>query len=169
MEKDFNLINLNVGGKKITTYYDTLKQSSYFQKLIENNEAQQALVVEQGNDQVFFIDRDADVFEEIMHYLRSFEIRFDTPEDLEKLKIEATFFDLKDLVLKVEHTLRNIYDASDEGTYHLETPDYDAKNIKMNFWGSIPDKAKQIMGKICYVDVNGNRKVDLIVKAVDEN
>lgn len=34
MEENFNLINLTVGEKKFITYYDTLKQSTYFQELV---------------------------------------------------------------------------------------------------------------------------------------
>ncbi|GAN04691.1 hypothetical protein MAM1_0071c04155 [Mucor ambiguus] len=171
MDKNSKLITLNVGGKKFITFCDTLKQSTYLQKLTETKKGDQASIIQKENEQIFFIDRDGEVFEEIMHYLRSFEIRVDTVEDLEKLKIEATFFDVKELVLEAEQTLLSISDASDDATYCLELPENDAQAVKMNFSGSMAaNKTNQrIIKKFSYIDKEGSSRVVLVVEKINEN
>ncbi|CAO0799211.1 unnamed protein product [Mucor circinelloides] len=103
MDNNFKLVTLNVGGKLFTTYYDTLKRSSYFQELIQNKKGEQAIAIKSdAQEESFFIDRDGDIFEAIMHYLRSCDILEKTPERLKKLKSEAAFFKFDELVMKVD-------------------------------------------------------------------
>ncbi|EPB91709.1 hypothetical protein HMPREF1544_01420 [Mucor circinelloides 1006PhL] len=170
MEKNFNVVNLNVGGKIFTTYYDTLKQASYFQELIENNKGEQASVTGEDDNQIFLIDRDETVFEEVMYYLRSLDIRVDTPEDLEKLKVEAKFFGVKELVLKVDQALQSINDEGDDDNYFLEKSDHPAERIDTEFFGSLTvGEEKNLVGKIQYKSILGKDRIDLIIKARNEN
>lgn len=170
MEKNFNVINLNVGGKTFTTYYDTLKRASYFQELIENKKGEQASVTGEDNNQTFFIDRDETVFEEVMYYLRSLEIRVDTLEDLEKLKIEAKFFGVKELVLKVDQALQNINDEGDDDSYFLEKSDYSTERIDMKFSGKLTGgEEKNLIEKIRYKGVDGKERIDIIFRTRNKN
>lgn len=170
MKKNFKLVNLNVGGKIFTTFYDTLKQASYFQELIENKKGEQASVTGEDDNQTFFIDRDKAVFEEMMYYLRSLEIRVDTLEDLEKLKIEAKFFGVKELVLKVDQALKNINNEGDDDKYFLEKSDYPAERIDTKFSGELTvGEEKNLVGKIQYKSILGKDRIDLIIKAKNEN
>lgn len=164
MTKEFKLINLNIGEKKFSTYDDTLTTSSYFQKLIENKRGEQATVIEKDNDQVFFIDRDGDVSEEIMHYLRSLAIRAETPEKLEKLVIEATFFDFKELVMRADQVLEDINVAGDDERFYLEDIITNAEGIMGERPGALPyTRERIILNKIYYKDKFGDR-VCLIYK-----
>lgn len=170
MEKNFNVVNLNVGGKILTTYYDTLKRASYFQELIENKKGEQASVTGEDDNQTFFIDRDETVFEEVMYYLRSLEIRVDTLENLEKLKIEAKFFGVKELVLKVDQALQSINDEGDDDSYFLERDNYHTERIDIKFSGELAGgEEKNFIGKIQYKGVDGKKRIDIIVRTKNKN
>lgn len=97
---------MNVGGKLFTTYYDTLKRSSYFQELIQNKKGDHAIAIQvEAQQESYFIDRDGDMFEVILHYLRSCDISGKTPAQLKKLKEETAFFKFEELIMKVDQAL----------------------------------------------------------------
>ncbi|KAL9558472.1 hypothetical protein MBANPS3_000890 [Mucor bainieri] len=168
MDKNYTLVTLNVGGKTFTTYYDTLKQSSYFQKLIETKKGEQAFIIKENDEEVFFIDRDGQVFDEIMHYLRSFEIRVDAIEELEKLKIEAIFFAFTELVSKIEQALRKANDKIDNVNYCLEEAGLNADEIISTSSTSLSAEVQQTYHQnkkgreiytVCYIIVKGIKAV----------
>ncbi|KAF1797790.1 BTB/POZ domain-containing protein [Mucor lusitanicus] len=106
MNNNFKLVTLNVGGRTFKTYYDTLKRSTYFQELIQNKKAEQAIAIESDDQQEsFFIDRDGDMFEVILHYLRSCDVSVKTPAQLKKLKNEAAFYKFNELEMKADQAL----------------------------------------------------------------
>lgn len=105
MEENFNLINLTVGEKKFITYYDTLKQSTYFQELVQDNIGAQAVSIEDEENQGFFVDRGGYIFEDILHYLRSCEIRQRSQEQLRKLEHEVTSCGFDELEAKANQAL----------------------------------------------------------------
>ena len=59
------IVNLNVGGKKFITSKLTLTKSPYFEYIFNNN------IKSQLEDHTYFIDRPAEYFEEILHFLQT--------------------------------------------------------------------------------------------------
>lgn len=106
--KEDTLIKLNVGGVPYQTTYSTLKTSPYFKGLffygadcldkLENNE--------------ILIDRDGDLFDHILEYLRCGQICND---NLEELRNEADFYMLRDMVERIDNMLvQNLYSVKKE-------------------------------------------------------
>ncbi|KAL9558471.1 hypothetical protein MBANPS3_000889 [Mucor bainieri] len=140
MDNNFKLITLNVGGKIFTTYYDTLKRSSYFQELVQNKKGEQAIAIEEGaQQQSFFIDRDGDTFEVIMHYLRSCDISVKTPAQLKKLKNEAAFFKFDELVLKADQALY-ANACEEEGNFEIKSMENAINRIVETTTGPLEQK-----------------------------
>ncbi|GAN04693.1 hypothetical protein MAM1_0071c04157 [Mucor ambiguus] len=118
MDNNFKLVTLNVGGKTFITYYENLKQSDYFQDLIQNKKGEQAIAIKgKAQQESFFIDRDGDTFEAIMHYLRTYEIIEKDPDQLRILEHEAKFFKLKSMAIKINQA---IADTSNNETYAVK-------------------------------------------------
>ncbi|KAL9558469.1 hypothetical protein MBANPS3_000887 [Mucor bainieri] len=118
---NFKLIKLNIGGEKLTTYYDTLKQLNYFNELIANGYAESAIVTGDGDDKEYFIDRDGKAFADIMHYLRTYDIREKDLEQLRVLESEAKFFKCNDMVIKINQTIADIKNKETYTVKQLET------------------------------------------------
>ncbi|EPB91713.1 hypothetical protein HMPREF1544_01424 [Mucor circinelloides 1006PhL] len=105
---DFKVIKLNVGGEKHTTYCDTLKPLAYFQNLILHGYAEGATITGDGDDKEYFIDRDGKAFGDIMHYLRTYDIREKDLEQLRVLENEAVFFKFNDMIVRINQTISKI-------------------------------------------------------------
>jgi hypothetical protein len=106
MTNHFDVVHLNVGGKKFTTYYDMLKHSIYFQKLMRLGEEHGAILMKSDDGQnEYFIDRDSKLFEGILNYMRTLKVCAIDREYLEKLLVEAGFFKLDEMVSKVQKML----------------------------------------------------------------
>lgn len=105
---DFKVIKLNVGGEKHTTCYDTLKPLAYFQNLILHGYAEGATITGDGDDKEYFIDRDGKAFGDIMHYLRTYDIREKDLEQLRVLENEAVFFEFNGLIIRINQTISSI-------------------------------------------------------------
>ncbi|KAF1797786.1 hypothetical protein V8B55DRAFT_1548854 [Mucor lusitanicus] len=163
MTKDFEVVKLDVGGKPASTYYDTLKTSTYFQELIKNKEGEQAIVIGTADEPTYFIDRDGHVFQKILHYLRSYSIRKKGQDDLKKLRVEATFFKFDALVKEIDRTLE---EADDQVTYHLKDTFGDANYIKSLGQMNINIDAKtDIVSKVSYKGPNGIEQNAFIQKS----
>lgn len=119
MGDNFKLVKLNVGGKRFITYYDTLKPSTYFQALVKNEKATGAVVIKKNGNKELFIDRDGGLFEDVMRYLRSFEVRSRDREYLEKLMHEAEFFKFHELTYKIQSILNNYIDEDNDVDFEL--------------------------------------------------
>lgn len=121
------MIRLNVGGEKFITYYETLKQSAYFQELILNKKAKGAMVTGKEKNQEFFIDRDGDAFQDIMHYLRTYDIQEKGEEQIQILKYEAEFYGFHDMVKQLNQLI-----AKDNECYSVKelTADFDTLDLK---------------------------------------
>ncbi|KAG2211018.1 hypothetical protein INT46_010925 [Mucor plumbeus] len=102
---NLKLIRLDVGGEKFITYYETLKQSAYFRELILNKKAKGAMVTGKEENQEFFIDRDGDAFQNIMHYLRTYDIQEKNKEKLQILECEAEFYGFYDMVKQLNQLI----------------------------------------------------------------
>lgn len=118
MTNQFDVVSLNVGGKKFTTYYDTLKQSTYFQQLMSDGQASGAIIIKNDDGQIdYFIDRDGRLFEDVLNYLRSLKVCAIDREHLEKLLVEASFFKLDEMASKVQKMLMlEDYEESNSAT-----------------------------------------------------
>ncbi|KAL9558473.1 hypothetical protein MBANPS3_000891 [Mucor bainieri] len=167
MTKEFEVIHLDVGGKKFSTYYDTLKTSIYFQELIKNKQGEQATVVGTADSPIYFIDRDGHVFQEIMHYLRSYSIRKNGEEDLKKLKVEAAFFKFNVLVAEVDRVLTEADQLEDEACYYIEdTSGKKAKFVDANGEMKLNvDTNTKIVETITFKGPNGNEQSAVIHKS----
>ncbi|KAG2211015.1 hypothetical protein INT46_010922 [Mucor plumbeus] len=170
MGNNFNLINLTVGGKKFITYYDTLKQSTYFQGLIQNNAGAQAAPIEGEEDKHFFIDRDGDIFEDILHYLRSYEIRQRSQEQLKKLEHESTFYGFDELKAKVNQALYNwVLDKEGDVEFSVEAIEKDAILVDSSFSENLPDMHNDnsiIVNKFKYFTSSLTSETKLITKSI---
>ncbi|KAG2193550.1 hypothetical protein INT47_010328 [Mucor saturninus] len=89
------IIRLNVGGMSFCTTYGTLKLSPYFKERLDNG-TKKIDVMENGE---LFIDRDGDLFNDILEYLRSYDICSD---NLEELQNEAEFYKMKIMVENIK-------------------------------------------------------------------
>lgn len=124
---NFKVIRLNVGGEKFITYYETLKQSVYFQELILDKKAKRAMVTGKEKNQEFFIDRDGDAFQGIMHYLRTYDIQEKGEEQIQILKYEAEFYGFHDMVKRLNQLI-----AKDNECYSVKklTTTFDTLDLK---------------------------------------
>lgn len=97
METKADIIQLNVGGRRFTTSKQTLTwiPESFFVSLLSGRVP--SLKDETG---AFFIDRDPDLFQIILQFLRTKEV---DPKsyNIHHLKTEAEFFGLQPLVLRL--------------------------------------------------------------------
>ena len=96
------IIYLNLGGVKLTVSESTLYQIPYFQVLLSGHFH---LVQDRDND--VFIDRDGEVFKDILKYVRSGYMKKHENEDYyEYLHSEAVFYNLEALeeacILQIE-------------------------------------------------------------------
>jgi hypothetical protein len=112
---NLKLIRLDVGGEKFITYYETLKQSAYFRELILNKKAKGAMVTGKEENQEFFIDRDGDAFQSIMHYLRTYDLQEKNKEKLQILEYEAQFYGFYDVVKQLNQLI-----AKDNQCYYVK-------------------------------------------------
>lgn len=84
------VIKLNVGGSSFCTTFGTLKVLPYFEQLFANE-----VKIEILKNGEIFIDRDGDLFSDILEYLRSFTI---CNANLDELKSEAKFYQLESMI-----------------------------------------------------------------------
>ncbi|KAG1502218.1 hypothetical protein G6F54_002511 [Rhizopus delemar] len=96
MSKIDKLLKLYVGGIPYYTYHDTLRRSPYFMNLLDGEMKKKTFV----NGDEIFIDRNGQLFEHVIEYLRtgSLESIEDDIKSLNKLREEAEYYQLKDLI-----------------------------------------------------------------------
>lgn len=114
MDKNKEIVYLNVGGTKFATSKQTLisVENTFFTSLLSHdlNDLIPALKDHEG---CFFIDRDPDLFKVILNYLRSGQLNVDNV-NLDTLLHEAEFYGIVPLVrrLKFCHNLLNKTECS---------------------------------------------------------
>ncbi|KAK4512620.1 TOM (translocase of outer membrane) complex component [Mucor velutinosus] len=132
MASEVQLLKLNVGGKLFLINYDTIKKSSvlldkYKKKQAQTHHSNAGIsVINENKPPVLeiFIDRNGEIFQDILEYWRSQKIYSKTEEGLRKLRHEADYFDIQDLVREVNDLLER-YDNDDD--------DYDYQVIQHPF------------------------------------
>ncbi|EFA86800.1 hypothetical protein PPL_00605 [Heterostelium album PN500] len=90
-----NIVKLNVGGSKYTTTKDSLNSQSTFFRALLNGDCGNAT----DSDGHYFIDRDGDLFGDILSYLRTghFNINQYTRGQLGRFLVEADFYGIRPL------------------------------------------------------------------------
>ncbi|GAN11777.1 hypothetical protein MAM1_0937c11373 [Mucor ambiguus] len=114
------LVKLNVGGKFFLINYDTISKSSVLvdkylkgQAQTDSNASSNAINENKYPVLEIFIDRNGEIFQYILEYLRSQKVYPKSEEGLRKLRHEADYFNLQDLVRTVNVFLEQ-YDDNDE-------------------------------------------------------
>ncbi|GAN04694.1 hypothetical protein MAM1_0071c04158 [Mucor ambiguus] len=90
---DEAIIRLNVGGNSFSTLYRTLYQSTYFQNLLEGVMENKTTT----SDGAVFIDRDANLFRDVLLYLRTSTIFTRNYHKLHCLLLEAQFYQIDEM------------------------------------------------------------------------
>ncbi|KAL9559319.1 hypothetical protein MBANPS3_000493 [Mucor bainieri] len=103
MTSEVQPVKLNVGGKLFLANYDTVKKSSV---LVDKYKTKQAQFHSNASNEnkypalEIFIDRNGEIFQEILEYWRTQKIYPESEEGLRKLRHEADYFDVQDLVIQ---------------------------------------------------------------------
>lgn len=132
MTNELQLVKLNVGGKLFLINRETIKKSSVLVEIIKKKQEQTHSNDANGNAVgenehpilEVFIDRNGEIFQDILEYWRSQKIYTESEEVLRKLRHEADYFNVQDLIHKVDGLLEQ-YDENDE--------DYDYQVIQHPF------------------------------------
>jgi hypothetical protein len=101
MNKNQQIIDLNVGGVFYATQLKTLlsEPNSIFSDIFETKKLEE---IRDGNNRLF-IDRDGSLFRYILDYLRNKILLIDDLNEKIRLKIEAEYFKLPNLVKLIEN------------------------------------------------------------------
>lgn len=124
MTSKVQLVKLNVGGKLFLINYDTMKKSSVLvnkykeQAHYHSNASSNASSENENPALEIFIDRNGEIFQDILEYWRSQKIRREREEGLRKLKHEAQYFQVQDLTHKVNGLLEQL--ANDDEDYDYQ-------------------------------------------------
>ncbi|GAN10576.1 hypothetical protein MAM1_0371c10119 [Mucor ambiguus] len=100
----FSIIRLNVGGTSFTTLYKKIADSSFFRELIADKNR---VIVNQDE---IFIDRDGELFRQILLFLRTRVVFSRNKATLTMLLQEATFYQLDSVI----HALREVLGQGNE-------------------------------------------------------
>lgn len=105
LSKHSHIVKLNVGGRRFTTTQSTLQAypDTFFARMFATA-LQPAHLDEEGH---FFIDRDGQLFEYVLCFLRDRELAHlpKSVEELEALQREANFYGLSELQERVEQQI----------------------------------------------------------------
>ena len=101
MSKDNQIIDLNVGGSFYTTQLKTLlsEPNSLFSDIFETKKLEE---IRDGNNRLF-IDRDGSLFKYVLDYLRNKKLLLDDSMEKIRLKNEAEYYKLPNLVKLIEN------------------------------------------------------------------
>ncbi|KAL9539742.1 hypothetical protein MBANPS3_010092 [Mucor bainieri] len=131
MEKA-SVMKLNVGGEIFRPYYATLEASSYFRNLQSKMIPQpNAITVYQPTSVCHFIDRDPEVFRDILHYLKTWEVNSSDKHYLTILQNEADFYGFYDLVKRIDQMLSVA--ALDDKLFSERYESREAKHLPVDF------------------------------------
>ncbi|CAO0801909.1 unnamed protein product [Mucor circinelloides] len=125
MTNQVQLVKLNVGGKLFLINCDTVKKSDVLVDKYKEKQAHiQANTTNASDDKEhtpleIFFDRNGEVFQDILEYWRSQRIRPDDQEGLRKLRHEANYFSVQDLVSKVDELLEQYDGNVDDFDYQV--------------------------------------------------
>ena len=115
MDKNKEIVYLNVGGTKFATSKQTLisVENTFFTALLSHDENGDLIPALKDYEGYFFIDRDPEPFRIILNYLRSGQLNVDNV-DLDTLLHEAEFYGIVPLIrrLKFCHNLLNKTECS---------------------------------------------------------
>jgi hypothetical protein len=93
-----SIIKLNVGGELFMTLYSTLSKSVYFVNFLNNTMGIKTMV----NEDEIFLDRSAELFREILLYLRTAKVFCRDLQKLQSLQEEAEYFPLPEMIQAIE-------------------------------------------------------------------
>jgi hypothetical protein len=145
LNRNKNLITLNIGGKKFTTFKETLLscKHSVFERLIEMNHL--------NCENEFFIDRSPKYFAILFEYIRSGNIDYTQykDEELKLLREEAEYYNIINICQYLEDRLKDVefVDFDYRGPYV-----YNGKTAGTNYVEDIIEK--DMMKGIC-TETNG--------------
>uniref|UniRef100_A0A914VBZ6 BTB domain-containing protein n=1 Tax=Plectus sambesii TaxID=2011161 RepID=A0A914VBZ6_9BILA len=94
-EESSKLITLNVGGKHFTTRISTLMQSEFFARLFNSDWREH---INETGSNCLFIDRNPDLFELILDFLRGSFLLPESDELRQRILIEADYFGVASMV-----------------------------------------------------------------------
>ncbi|KAL7324239.1 hypothetical protein PS15p_210773 [Mucor circinelloides] len=101
-----NLMKLNIGGQMFTTYCDTLIDSSYLQNLEQGVPQSDAIrITDDKEPAIYFIDRDPEILQYIMTYLKTWKMHSTDEHYLRILQREALFYGFDDMVKRIDQML----------------------------------------------------------------
>lgn len=104
--EESSIMKLNVGGESFQLYYGALKAASYFWNLNKMVPQRDAISIFQEGSACHFIDRDPEIFQDILHYLKTWEVLHPTDKHyLVILQNEADFYGFYDLVKRIDQML----------------------------------------------------------------
>ncbi|CAO0791576.1 unnamed protein product [Mucor circinelloides] len=127
-----NLIQLNVGGQMFKTYCDTLMDSSYFQNLEQGVPQPDAIRInDDKKPAIYFIDRDPEIFRDIMTYLKTWKIHSTDEHYLRILQREALFYGFDDMVKRIDQMLSTT--APSEKVFNVAYQSKEAEYLPVNF------------------------------------
>lgn len=92
------IIKLNVGGELFMTLYSTLSKSVYFANFLNNTMGIKTMV----NGDEIFLDRSAELFREILLYLRTSKVFCRDLQKLQSLQEKAEYFPLPEMIQAIE-------------------------------------------------------------------
>ncbi|KAK4514110.1 uncharacterized protein ATC70_006118 [Mucor velutinosus] len=121
-----NLMKFIVGGQAFEAPEDALKTSLYFRKLASNVPQPDAIIVGEELSGYYWIDRDPEIFRDILHYLKTLEIHSTDEHYLRILQNEARFYGFDDLVKRIDLMLTDtaLYDKLFKETYESKETGY---------------------------------------------
>ncbi|KAG2210890.1 hypothetical protein INT47_000044 [Mucor saturninus] len=107
-----HVLKLNIGGKSFHTKREMLKDFPYFQNLV-GQPYESTGFSENGRNEIF-IDRSGDMFRHILQYIRTKTVFTNDKDTLNKLKVEAEYYGLENLIEDINEKEKQIEDNKDE-------------------------------------------------------
>ncbi|KAG2213610.1 hypothetical protein INT46_002762 [Mucor plumbeus] len=122
MTSILRLVKLNVGGTKFLLNYNIIKQSNILLDEYEKKLADSSTDIKgDESDQVLdiFVDRNGELFQDILEYWRSENILANDQEHLKKLKNEAIYFQINGMIAQIDQILKDSEATEDDFDYQV--------------------------------------------------
>lgn len=125
-------MKLNIGGQMFTTYCDTLIDSSYLQNLEQGVPQSDAIrITDDKEPAIYFIDRDPEILQYIMTYLKTWKMHSTDEHYLRILQREALFYGFDDMVKRIDQMLSTT--APSEKVFNVAYQSKEAEYLPINF------------------------------------
>lgn len=136
MTNILKLVKLNVGGTEFLLNYDIVKRSNvllhkYEKKLSSSSADTKDDESCETNHQALeiFVDRNGELFQDILEYWRSENIFSYDPEHLEKLKNEAMYFQVNGMINRIDQILKDSEASDDDFDYQVIQHPFDCNYL----------------------------------------